>query len=160
MSPTKYTSKLHDTRLLIFGGTSGMGFCVAEAAIEHGAHVCISGSKQYKLERALSRLQSTYPDSASEVSGHICDLSQPDSLRAQSQHNSKARNRAFQNRPHRLHGRRLVQDHPNCRGHYRNDPESRQRPFHGRINACKTSSPLYVCGPEVFHHTHWRDHVS
>lgn len=80
MSPTKYTSKLHDTRLLIFGGTSGMGFCVAEAAIEHGAHVCISGSKQDKLERAISRLQSTYPDSASKVSGHICDLAQPESL--------------------------------------------------------------------------------
>ena len=80
MSPTKYTSKLHGTRVLIFGGTSGMGFCVAEAAIEHGAHVCISDSKQAKLERAISRLQSSYPASASKVSGHVCDLSQPDTL--------------------------------------------------------------------------------
>lgn len=80
MSPTKYTSKLHDSRVLIFGGTSGMGFCVAEAAIEHGADVCICGSKQAKLEGAISRLQAAYPDSASKVSGHVCDLSQPDAL--------------------------------------------------------------------------------
>ncbi|KAM0803836.1 short chain dehydrogenase [Usnea florida] len=80
MSQTKYTSKLHDAHVLIFGGTSGIGFCVAEAAIEHGAHVCICGSKQVKLEKAVSRLQSSYPDSASKVVGHICDLSQPDAI--------------------------------------------------------------------------------
>ena len=80
MSTTKYTSKLHDSRVLIFGGTSGIGFCVAEAALEHGAHVCICGSKQAKLQGAISRLQSAYPDSASKVSGHVCDLSQPDSI--------------------------------------------------------------------------------
>lgn len=57
-----------------------MGFCVAEAAIEHGAYVCISGSKQEKLEKAISRLQSAYPDSASKVSGHVCDLSDPNCL--------------------------------------------------------------------------------
>ena len=80
MSPTKYTSKLEDAHVLIFGGTSGIGFCVAEAAIEHGAHVCICGSKQAKLENAISRLQSSYPDAASKIVGHICDLSQPDSI--------------------------------------------------------------------------------
>lgn len=80
MSPAKYTSKLRDGRVLIFGGTSGIGFCVAEAAIKHGAYVCICGSKQAKLERAISRLRSAYPDSASKVSGHVCDLSQPDSI--------------------------------------------------------------------------------
>ena len=80
MSPTKYTSKLHDSRVLVLGGTSGIGFCVAEAALEHGAHVCICGSKQAKLEKAIARLRSAYPDSADKVSGHVCDLSQPESL--------------------------------------------------------------------------------
>ena len=80
MSPTKYISKLRDAHVLIFGGTSGIGFCVAEAAIEHGAHVCICGSKQVKLEKTISRLQSSYPDSASKIVGHVCDLSQPDSI--------------------------------------------------------------------------------
>ena len=57
-----------------------MGFCVAEAALEHGAHVCISGSRQPKLDQAVSRLQSAYPDKASKVSSHVCDLSQPQHL--------------------------------------------------------------------------------
>lgn len=78
----KYTSKLRDDRVLIFGGTSGMGFCVAEAAVEHGAHVCVSGSKQAKLDKAVTRLTSAYPDSASKITGHVCDLSQLDTMEA------------------------------------------------------------------------------
>ena len=78
----KYTSKLHSARVLILGGTSGIGFCVAEASIEHGAHVCISGSKPSKITGAISRLQSSYPSLASHVSGHVCDLSQLTSLEA------------------------------------------------------------------------------
>jgi len=82
LSTTKYTSKLHSARVLILGGTSGIGFCVAEASLEHGAHVCISGSKPSKLSDAISRLQCSYPDLASHVSGHVCDLSQLTSLEA------------------------------------------------------------------------------
>lgn len=33
----KYTSKLNGTRFLVVGGTSGIGFSVAEAMLEHGA---------------------------------------------------------------------------------------------------------------------------
>lgn len=76
----KYTSKLHNARVLVIGGTSGLGFCVAEAALEHGAQVCISGSKQPKLDQAVSRLQSTYPEKASNIHGYVCDLSQPEKL--------------------------------------------------------------------------------
>ena len=76
----KYTSKLHNARVLVLGGTSGIGFCVAEAALEHGAQVCISGSKQPKLDNAVSRLRSTYPEKASNIHGHLCDLSQPEQL--------------------------------------------------------------------------------
>ena len=72
----KYTSKLQDTRVLVLGGTSGIGFCVAEAALEHNAHVYISSSQQPKLESALSRLKTSYPDKASHIFGHKCDLSQ------------------------------------------------------------------------------------
>jgi len=82
LSTTKYTSKLHSARVLILGGTSGIGFCVAEASLEHGAHVCISGSKPSKLSGAISRLQSSYPKLASHVSGYVCDLSQLPSLEA------------------------------------------------------------------------------
>jgi len=73
---------LSTTGVLILGGTSGIGFCVAEASLEHGAHVCISGSKPSKLSGAISRLQSSYPNLASHVSGYVCDLSQLPSLEA------------------------------------------------------------------------------
>ena len=76
----KYTSKLHNARVLVMGGTSGIGFCVAEAALEHGAQVCISGSKQPKLDKAVLRLQSIYPEKASNIHGHVCDLSRPEQL--------------------------------------------------------------------------------
>lgn len=35
----RYTEKLAGKRVLILGGISGIGFCVAEAAVEHGAQV-------------------------------------------------------------------------------------------------------------------------
>lgn len=78
----KYTSKLLNTRILVLGGTSGIGFCIAEAALEHGAYVCISGSRQLKLEQAISRLQTAYPEARSKVSGHVCDLSQREQLQS------------------------------------------------------------------------------
>jgi len=76
----KYITKLSKSRVLVLGGTSGIGFCVAEAALEHGASVIISSSSPAKLSRAIDRLKTTYPDRAEQVSGHTCDLSQPDSL--------------------------------------------------------------------------------
>ena len=83
---TKYISKLHNRRVLVVGGTSGIGFCVASASLEHGAaRVCISGSKPAKLERALARLKTTYPDKSDRVLGSVCDLSQPQHLEARVQ---------------------------------------------------------------------------
>ena len=76
----KYISKLRDARVLVLGGTSGIGFCAAEAALEHGAHVCLSGSKQAKLDQAISRIQSAYPNAHPKVFGQVCDLSQPQHL--------------------------------------------------------------------------------
>ena len=77
--PRKYTNKLHNKHILIFGGTSGIGYCIAEACLENGAHVTISGSNKAKLEKALSRLRNTYPDiSTSNIKGYTCDLSPPD----------------------------------------------------------------------------------
>ncbi|KAK5015970.1 hypothetical protein BJ546DRAFT_520783 [Cryomyces antarcticus] len=76
----KYISKLSDSHVLVLGGTSGIGFCVAEACLEHGAHVIVSGSRQEKLCKALDRLKAAYPDASSRISGYTCDLSQPDQL--------------------------------------------------------------------------------
>ncbi|CAL5870446.1 uncharacterized protein PFLUO_LOCUS4683 [Penicillium psychrofluorescens] len=73
----KYTSKLANQRVLIFGGTSGIGFCVAEAAFEHGAHLIISSSNPAKLEKTVTRLRQTYPAQAAAqtIITHTCDLS-------------------------------------------------------------------------------------
>ncbi|KIW73437.1 hypothetical protein PV04_01558 [Phialophora macrospora] len=60
----KYSSKLLEKRVLILGGTSGIGFCVAQAVREFGATVIVSGSNQSKLENAVKRLEKSCLNSA------------------------------------------------------------------------------------------------
>jgi len=81
-SHRKYASKLSGNRILILGGSSGIGFCVAEASLEHGTAVITSGSGSTKLTAAIGKLKVTYPDLASNISGYTCDLSQPQALEA------------------------------------------------------------------------------
>jgi NAD(P)-dependent dehydrogenase (short-subunit alcohol dehydrogenase family) len=76
----KYLSKLTNTRVLVLGGSSGIGFCVAEAAVEHGATVTIASSNETKLAKALDRLRATYPDRTEHITSHPCDLSQKDMI--------------------------------------------------------------------------------
>jgi NAD(P)-dependent dehydrogenase (short-subunit alcohol dehydrogenase family) len=79
----KYLNKLQAKRVIVFGGTSGIGFAVAEAAVEYGAIVYISGSTTQKLELCLERLHTVYRDAASErIGGYTCDLSKKDGLEA------------------------------------------------------------------------------
>ncbi|KAK5655678.1 hypothetical protein OQA88_5611 [Cercophora sp. LCS_1] len=70
----KYINKLASRRILILGGTSGVGFAVAQAALEYGAIVTISSSNPAKLERALSRLDSA------NANGAVCDLADTDKI--------------------------------------------------------------------------------
>ena len=76
----KYTSKLTDTRILIIGGSSGIGYAVAEASIEYGAHVIISSSQPSRVEKAISQLTESYPSAKNRVAGYACDLSSQSSL--------------------------------------------------------------------------------
>jgi NAD(P)-dependent dehydrogenase (short-subunit alcohol dehydrogenase family) len=76
----KYLDKLASKRVLVFGGTSGIGFCVAEDALEHGATVIISSSSEAILAHALERLRTSYPSLSDKVSGYTCDLSNQDEL--------------------------------------------------------------------------------
>ena len=50
---TRYTDKLDSQRVLVIGGSTGIGFAVAQAALEHGAHVIISSSNQSKIDAAI-----------------------------------------------------------------------------------------------------------
>ncbi|KAL6900389.1 NAD(P)-binding protein [Trichoderma evansii] len=79
MSALKYTNKLQGRRVLVVGGSTGVGFCVAEAALEHGAQVIISSSNQKKLDAAVARLQghikaANLGDASKLISAKTCDL--------------------------------------------------------------------------------------
>jgi NAD(P)-dependent dehydrogenase (short-subunit alcohol dehydrogenase family) len=79
MSSGRYMNKLKGSRILVFGATSGIGYAVSEAALEHGATVIITGSKETKLTDTTSRLLSSYDVSgdkpSSRVLSRVCDLS-------------------------------------------------------------------------------------
>lgn len=102
----KYTSKLVGYKVLIVGGTSGIGFAVAEALLEQGAvsrhqiisekhphpvshaanpsnhaqTVTLSSSSAPRVQTAISRLQAAYPSKASYINGQACDLSTDSTL--------------------------------------------------------------------------------
>ncbi len=47
---------LSGKRVVIVGGTSGIGFAVAEAAVAQGAHVVVASSQAENVEKAVQRL--------------------------------------------------------------------------------------------------------
>ncbi|ROV89670.1 hypothetical protein VSDG_08093 [Cytospora chrysosperma] len=71
---SKY-QKLHNKHVLIIGGTSGIGFAVAEASLASGARVTVSSSSQSRVDAAVEKLNAEFPNSTS--TGHACDLSRP-----------------------------------------------------------------------------------
>lgn len=75
---TKYTNKLAGARILIIGGTSGLGFAVAEACVEQGAaEVIVSSSNASRVEETLKRLKAAYPRATSSTTalrGYACNL--------------------------------------------------------------------------------------
>lgn len=77
MAP-KYSNKLEGKRVLVIGGTSGIGFCVAEACVEFGAIVTVASSTQEKVEKTIERLTTSYPEAKDRVSGFPCDLAGAD----------------------------------------------------------------------------------
>lgn len=76
-----HQDRLANTHILVFGGTSGMGFAVANLALSCGAHVVISGSAQPKVDDKVAKLQSFYPNlPSSSVRGFACDLAHEEKL--------------------------------------------------------------------------------
>ena len=82
VSHSRFVNKLAGARVLVLGGTSGIGFSVASAAWEHGASVIISGSKPEKVDSAVDRIRKGHPDSPyhSRIKGMPCNLASPETL--------------------------------------------------------------------------------
>jgi NAD(P)-dependent dehydrogenase (short-subunit alcohol dehydrogenase family) len=79
--PPKYINKLQGKRVVVIGGTSGIGFATAEAAVEYGAIVVVASSKQDKVDRAVQRILREYPEAAGEtnrIQGKTVDLGADD----------------------------------------------------------------------------------
>lgn len=71
-----HSNRIKNAHVFVFGGTSGIGYAVANMAISEGAHVTISGSAQPKVDSKVKLLQSLYPNTAADsVAGYACDLS-------------------------------------------------------------------------------------
>jgi NAD(P)-dependent dehydrogenase (short-subunit alcohol dehydrogenase family) len=64
---------LHNTRVLVIGGTSGIGLAVATAAADRGAYPIVVSRKQASVDHALAQL----PDTAH---GATVDLTDPADL--------------------------------------------------------------------------------
>lgn len=59
---------------------AGIGYCVAEACLEHGCEVIISSSNQSRIDEAIGRLQKTYPSRKDKLSGLSCSLNDETTL--------------------------------------------------------------------------------
>jgi NAD(P)-dependent dehydrogenase (short-subunit alcohol dehydrogenase family) len=78
-----HVNRLSGAHVLVFGGSSGIGFAIANMALSNGATVVISGSQQTKIDAKIQLLRSLYPCLPSEsISGHAVDLMDSENLEA------------------------------------------------------------------------------
>ncbi|KAK9243377.1 hypothetical protein V1506DRAFT_387201 [Lipomyces tetrasporus] len=64
--------------LLVVGGSSGMGYGVAQLALEQGLRVAIASSNPTRVKDAVERLQKATNSDDAKVVGYTVDLSGPD----------------------------------------------------------------------------------
>lgn len=77
MAASKTARILEGKKVVIIGGSSGLGFAAASALIEEGAHVVIGSSSAERVKTAIDRLSDSktqYNADASRVSGHAVNL--------------------------------------------------------------------------------------
>jgi NAD(P)-dependent dehydrogenase (short-subunit alcohol dehydrogenase family) len=70
----EYSTTLYGKRIVVLGGTSGMGFATAEMAAREGATVVVASSRRESVDRAIARL----PQGAE---GYAIDLSNEEQVR-------------------------------------------------------------------------------
>ncbi|KAJ7482521.1 hypothetical protein FB451DRAFT_1441869 [Mycena latifolia] len=69
---------LLNTRILVIGGSSGIGFAVASASLANTAKVCITSATAQKLSAKITELRTLYPDA--HIAGSSADLSDVETL--------------------------------------------------------------------------------
>ncbi|KAH8821289.1 hypothetical protein F5884DRAFT_850524 [Xylogone sp. PMI_703] len=74
MPPPKF-QRLVDKHVLVIGGTSGIGYGVAEASLASGARVTISSSSSTRVDAKVGALRASYPSTS--VAGFPCNLAKP-----------------------------------------------------------------------------------
>jgi NAD(P)-dependent dehydrogenase (short-subunit alcohol dehydrogenase family) len=72
--PSKYLSKLQGKSVLVVGGSSGIGYGIAEAALESNATVVIASRSLARVNAAVEALQKSYPEQAARIRGYTVDL--------------------------------------------------------------------------------------
>ncbi len=72
---TDHSTTLKGKRVLLLGGTSGIGLAVAEAAKTEGSDVVVVSSQQRRVEAALTLL-------GEGAEGHVADLSDETAVEA------------------------------------------------------------------------------
>jgi NAD(P)-dependent dehydrogenase (short-subunit alcohol dehydrogenase family) len=75
MNTQNQNSKLLNKRIILMGGTSGIGLATAKAAAAEGANVVVVSSSQQRVDSALAEL----PESAA---GYAVDLSKEQNIKA------------------------------------------------------------------------------
>jgi len=80
---SKY-NKLAGKNVLVIGGSSGIGYGVAEAALAAGANVSISSSSQARLDSAAAALEASLPagSGGGRIAAIRADLSRADTIEA------------------------------------------------------------------------------
>ena len=75
----KLNQRLSGKVAVITGGSSGIGFAIAQALIAEGSNIVITGRKEEKLKDAAAQLNSV---GAGRAVGHLCDVREPYSIDA------------------------------------------------------------------------------
>jgi len=68
-----FTNKFAGKRVVVVGGTSGIGRSVAHGVLEFGGEVIIAGSSQESVDRAIKKLEAD-ADAKGRITGHVLDL--------------------------------------------------------------------------------------
>ncbi|KZS93838.1 oxidoreductase [Sistotremastrum niveocremeum HHB9708] len=73
MAPN-YPERLRNQKVVVIGGSRGIGLAVAEAFISFGSHVVVVSSTQTSLDAAITLLKSEFPSSTEYIGGRTANV--------------------------------------------------------------------------------------